>query len=476
MKARGVAQPGSAPALGAGGRGFESRRPDVVFDPEIRYAKSGDLNIAYEVIGDAERDLMFIPGYVSHLDLFNQIPFIRAGFERASRFARVITFDKRGSGLSDPVAGAPTLEDRMEDMKAVLDAAGSEKTALFAISEGGPTALLFAATYPERVSAIVLYGAMARSTWAPDYEIAAPAEDLLEGGALLLEYWGQGVNVEVFSPSVADDPAARAQWAKLERQASSPAQVLPLFLMFLEVDVRNILPSIHVPTLVLHRRGDRVVNVRHGRYLAEHIPGAKIVEFPGIDHTLTSGEDPTPIFDEIETFLTGVRPKTEPDRMLATVMFTDVVGSTEKAAALGDQKWRTLLEDQQRVVRKHLERFDGREIKTMGDGFLATFDGPARAIKCGHAVANDVRSLGIELRVGLHAGEVEVLGDDIGGIAVHIASRVGHLAGANEVLVSETVKGLVAGSGITFEERGEHELKGVPDTWRLFAATPPASP
>ncbi len=437
--------------------------------PSIRYTRSGDINIAYQVIGDGGLDLLFVPGYISNLELFRHIPSTQRAFERFSRFARLITFDKRGSGLSDRTDHAPTLEERMEDIRAVLDEVGSERTALFGFSEGGATCILFAATYPERTTALVMYGATARSTWAPDYTFAPPAEALLEGGLMLGEFWGQGANIELFNPSVQDDPQARELWASLERQGASPGDILPLFQMYLQVDVRGALSSIAVPTLVLHRAGDRVVNVRHSRYLAARIPGAKLVEFPGIDHSWLIGEDPGPILDEVEEFLTGVRPVDEPDRFLATVMFTDIVGSTQRAADKGDQEWRKILDSHERAVRAELGRFKGVEVKTTGDGFLATFDGPARAIHCGVAITKAVLPLGLEARVGLHSGEVERRGSDIAGIAVHIASRVGSLAAASEVLVSETVKGLVAGSGIAFSERGEHELKGIPDRWRLFA-------
>jgi class 3 adenylate cyclase len=356
----------------------------------------------------------------------------------------------------------------------VMDAAGSERAALFGISEGGPMSVLFAATNPERVTALVLHGAMGRTTEAPDYPWASPAEALRESAAeFIAPYWGQQAEgmVELFAPSFADDPEAVEFTARMERSAASPAMVQQIFEMFLDIDVRAILPTIHVPTLVLHRRGDRVVNRRAGEELAAQIPRARYVELPGIDHLPWAG-DPEAVLGEIEEFLTGARSVPEPDRVLATVMFSDIVGSTERAAELGDARWRALLSAHHAAVRRELTRFRGREVKTLGDGYLATFDGPARAIQCGRAITEAASSLGLEVRIGLHSGEVELMEEDVGGIAVHIAARVGALAAAGEVLVSSTVKDLVAGSGIRFVDRGARHLKGISDEWRLFAAAP----
>jgi class 3 adenylate cyclase len=373
--------------------------------------------------------------------------------------------------MSDPVEQVPTLEQRMDDVRAVMDAAGSEQAAFFGFSEGGAMALLFAATYPERTRALALWGAMACTSYADDYPIATPKEAYLDAASeLILPYLDTDVLREIYMPSVGDDPEIAAQAERADQLGASPGMLLNIILMYMDVDVRHVVDTIQAPTLILHAHGDRVVNVHHGRWLAEHISGAKYVELPGIDHAVWH-TNPDPVLDEVEEFLTGVRPTAEPDRVLATVMFTDIVGSTEKAAELGDHKWRELLEAQQRAVRSELDRHHGREIKSTGDGFLATFDGPARAVHCGKAIVESVRKIGLETRVGLHSGEVEVMGEDVGGIAVHIASRVGHLAGPGEVLVSETVKGIVAGSGIRFEDRGERELKGVPDRWRLHAVT-----
>jgi pimeloyl-ACP methyl ester carboxylesterase len=416
--------------------------------------------------------VVLVLGFATHLELSWESPAFARFFERIGAFSRLIIFDKRGTGLSDPVDEVPTLELRIDDVRAVMDAAGSERAALFGISEGGPMCVLFAATHPERVTALVLYGAMARTTEAPDYPWASPAEALREAAIeFIAPYWGQHAEgmVELFAPSLAGDPEAAEFTARLERSAASPAMVQQIFEMFLDIDVRAVLPTIHVPTLVVHRRGDLVVNRRAGEDLAAQIPDARYVELPGIDHLPWAG-DSEAVLGEIEEFLTGARSEAEPDRVLATVMFTDIVGSTERATELGDAQWRELLAAHQAAVRRELERFRGREVKTLGDGHLATFDGPARAIRCGGEIAETARSAGLEVRVGLHSGEVEVMEDDVGGIAVHIAARVGALAGAGEVLVTSTVKDLVAGSGIEFADRGAKQLKGIPDEWHLFAA------
>jgi class 3 adenylate cyclase len=361
----------------------------------------------------------------------------------------------------------------MDDVRAVMDAAGSERATLFGISEGGPMSILFAAAHPERTTSLVLYGAMARTTEAPDYPYAAPADALRAASAeFIAPYWGDGIAVtEIFAPSLVDDPQAVEFAARNERYAASPSMALKIFEMFLDIDVRDVLPSIHVPTLVLHRHGDRVVNRRAGQWLAAHIQDARYVELDGIDHVPWAG-DAESVLGEIQEFVTGVRSVPEPDRVLATVMFTDIVGSTQRAAELGDARWRELLATHETAVRREIDRFRGRQVKTLGDGCLATFDGPARAIACGMAIGDAMRGLGLEMRIGLHCGEVELIGDDVGGIAVHIAARVGALAASGEVLVSSTVKDLVAGSGIRFAERGTHELKGIPDEWRLFAVEP----
>lgn len=442
--------------------------------PQTKYAKSGDASIAYQVVGDGPIDVVLVLGFATHLELQWDSPHFARFFERIGAFSRLIIFDKRGTGLSDPVAEVPTLEQRIDDVRAVMDAAGSERAALIGISEGGPMSVLFAAAHPDRVSALVLYGAMGRTTEAPDYPWASPAEALRESTAeLIAPYWGQQAEgmIELFAPSFVDDPREMELVARMERSAASPAMVLQIFEMFLDIDVRAVLPTIHVPTLVLHRRLDRVVNRRAGEALAAQIPGARYVELSGIDHLPWAG-DSDAVVGECEEFLTGVRSVAEPDRVLATVMFTDIVGSTERAGELGDARWRNLLTAHHEAVRRELLRFRGREVKALGDGYLATFDGPARAIRCGRAIVEAAPSLGLEVRIGIHSGEVEVMEEDVGGIAVHIAARVGALAAAREVLVTSTVRDLVAGSGIRFTDRGATELKGIPDEWHLFAAAP----
>jgi class 3 adenylate cyclase len=428
------------------------------------------VHIAYQAFGGGELDLVLVNGFTTHVELvWEHEPFARA-LERLGSFARVINFDRRGSGLSDPVAEAPTLEQRMDDVRAVMDAAGSERAALMGISEGVAMSILFAATYPDRVQALVCCGGMARSTEDADYPWASPKQALLEAGAeLVAPHWGEGAMIDLAAPSRADDPDSRAFFARLERASASPGMIGQLAQMFFDIDVRDIVPSVHTPTLILHRRRDRLVNVRNGRWLAEHMPNARMVELPGDDHILWY-QDPELTFAEVQEFLTGTHYTPESERMLATVVFTDIVDSTRTAAEFGDRRWREVLERHQSTVRAALGRFGGREVKSIGDGFLATFDGPARAIRCARAILDSSEQLGVRVRAGVHTGECEVMGDDIGGIAVHIAARVSALAAPSEVLVSRTVKDLVAGSGIEFSDRGAHTLKGIPDTWQLYAA------
>jgi pimeloyl-ACP methyl ester carboxylesterase len=440
--------------------------------PQVRHAKSGDLHVAYVVFGEAALDVVVVPGFISHLEVMWDNPGIVRLSERLMKFARVITFDKRGTGMSDPVAEAPTLEHRMDDLRAVMDAAGSERAVLIGVSEGAPLSILFAAAYPQRTAALVLIGGLARSTWAPDYPWATPKDAILEAAAeFTAPTWGTGANAEVFAPSLAADPAMVDWWGRMERLAASPGMMTQLFMMFLDIDVRAVLPLVQAPTLVLHRTGDRVVNVHAGRYLAEHIPGARFVGLPGRDHAPWAG-DVDALAGEVEEFITGTRSVApeELERVLSTVLFTDVVGSTERAADLGDRRWRELLERHYAAVRAELTRYRGREVKTVGDGVLATFDGPARAVRAAQAIITASRGIGLEIRAGVHTGECEILGDDIGGIAVHTGARIAALAGPGDVLVSSTVKDLVAGSGITFAERGVHELRGIPGEWHLYTA------
>jgi class 3 adenylate cyclase len=438
--------------------------------PDIHYAKSGDVNIAYMVFGGGP-DLVVAPGFISHLELGWEEPGVAHFWSRLVSFRRVIGFDKRGTGLSDPAPHAPTLEESVDDLGAVMDATGSERADILGISEGGTMAALFAATHPSRVNALVLYGTYARVLEAPDYPWGVTGEELSKLLAIHDQGWGEGIGLGAWAPSRRRDPQLRQWWARLQRLAASPGMVHNIFALYPKLDIRDVLPSIQAPTLVLHRRGDRMVNVELGRYLADHIPGAKFVELDGNDHLFFTG-DANAILDEIEEFLTGARPVPAVERVLATVLFTDVVGSTERAADLGDERWRQLLRTHYAQVRRQLERFQGHEVKTIGDGFLATFDGPARAIRCAAAIRDAVRGVGLEVRAGLHTGEVEMSDGDIAGIAVHLAARVAAAAQPGEVLVSRTVVDLVAGSGIEFDDRGEHELKGVPGTWRLFTATP----
>ncbi len=443
---------------------------EVIDSPTTRYATTReDVHIAYQVVGEGPFDLVVILGYVSHVELVWEDAAMADCLRGLASFSRLILFDRRGLGLSDPIQGAPTLEDRMQDLRAVMDAAGSERAALFGLSEGGPMSMLFAATYPERVSALVLYGTFARMTQAPGNPWGYPPDVLSRYVEAKVENWGGDNTVDMFAPSVAGDPEFRRRFAAFERRATSPSGFRALMQTNAETDVRDILPSIQAPTLVLHRTDDIPIRVGHGRYLAEHIAGARYVELPGADHFFWVG-DTDAIIDQVAEFLTGQRPPVEADRILTTVLFTDIVGSTERAVAEGDHHWHTLLDAHDRAVRTELDRFRGREIKTTGDGFLACFDGPARAVRCAGSITRAVKALGIDVRSGLHTGECEVRGDDLAGLAVHIASRVGSLAEPEEVLVSSTVKDLVAGSGISFRERGLHELKGVPDEWRLFAA------
>jgi pimeloyl-ACP methyl ester carboxylesterase len=437
--------------------------------PQTRYARSGDLHIAYQVLGNGPIDVMLVPGWISHLELEWDNPRIVRAFERLSSFCRLIRFDKRGTGLSDRVSGVASLEERMDDVRAVMDAVGSKRAALLGISEGGPMSILFAATYPERTSALVLYGSFARDAWAPDNPWGTTQERQAELDMNRAATWGEGLGARVVAPDLADDDEFRRWFGRLERGAATPATIKALGQMNLEIDVRSVLSAIAVPTLVVHRTGDLVVNVENGRLIARTIPGANLVELPGRNHAPWA-VDAGPLLEEIEAFLTGVRSSPELDRVLATLLFTDIVGSTERAAAIGDSAWKELLEHHRFAVRQQLERHRGREINTTGDGFLASFDGPARAVRCGRAIVDTARALGIQVRAGVHTGECEVMGDDLGGIAVHIGARVAGQAMPDEVLVSSTVKDLVAGAGLRFESRGLRVLKGVPGEWSLFSA------
>jgi class 3 adenylate cyclase/pimeloyl-ACP methyl ester carboxylesterase len=427
-----------------------------------RYAKSGDVHIAYQVFGSGPLDLVFGPGFVSHVEACWDEPGFARWLEQFGKSVRVITFDKRGTGLSDRVNKLPGLDQRMDDIRAVMDAAGSQRAALFGISESGSMATLFAATHPDRCQALVLYGTFAR--WFPT---PAELEAIL---AAMRENWGTGASLRRFGPSKLHDPAFRQWWARLERLGASPSAALDLMHMNSQIDVTDILPSVRVPTLVLHRVGDKVANVEEGRFMAKNIPGARFIELSGSDHLPFIGDNSAEIVSHVMEFITGAPAEVEVERVLATVLMTDIVGSTTRAESLGDKGWRDLLEAHDNAVRKEFSRFRGHEVKSLGDGFLATFDGPARAIRCASAITEAVKPLGIEVRAGLHTGEVELVDDDVRGIAVHLAARVSALAGPGEVLVSRTVRDLVAGSDIRFSERGSHTLKGIPEPMQIFAA------
>jgi class 3 adenylate cyclase len=439
-----------------------------VDQPTIRYTQTPDgVNIAYCVVGDGPISLLCLPGFVSNLEVLWEAPVAERYFGRLASFARIVVYDKRGQGLSDRPPQPPTLEQSMEDARAVLDAAGFDRAALYAVSEGGPTAALLAATYPDRVSRVAMYGTWARMIEGPDYPQGMPLEAFERFIARVRHDWGGPVALSIWAPSIAGDAQMQRWWAKLLRTGTGPGGAEALIRLYTRIDARHVLPTITAPTLVIHRTGDRMVPIAAARALAAAIPRAKLVELPGNDHLPFA--DPDQIIDEVEEYLTGQRTEREPDRMLATVMFTDIVDSTARAAALGDQGWRELVQRHDELVRREIDRHRGRAVKTLGDGFLATFDGPARAIHCASSARDAVRRLGLEMRAGLHTGEVEVLNGDIGGIAVHIGARVGALASAGEVLVSRTVTDLVAGSGIGFEDRGTHTLKGVPGEWQLYA-------
>jgi pimeloyl-ACP methyl ester carboxylesterase len=421
------------------------------------------------VLGDGPRDLVWVPGWISHLEAAWDEPTMARFFERLALFSRLILFDKRGTGLSDRVTEAqlPTLERRMDDVRSVCDAVGSERAALFGVSEGAPMCLLFAATYPGRTTGVILFGGYARRQQTADYPWGATAASQAAFLEEIERDWGGPVGLDIRAPSKLRDARFRENWARYLRMGASPGAVLALTRMNAEIDVRPILETIRVPTLVLHRSGDRVIPIEAGRYLAERIPGASFTQLGGDDHLPWIG-DVDAVLGEIQEFLTGVRTQPEPSRMLATVLFTDIVGSTQQAAELGDAAWTDILQAHHARIRDQLERYGGREMRTTGDGFFALFDGPARAVRCALALVAAVRPLGLEIRAGLHIGEVEIAGDDVEGLAIHIGARIAALAGTGEVLVSRTIKDLVVGSGLTFQDRGMHALKGVPDEWRLF--------
>ncbi len=425
------------------------------------------MHVAYQALGDGP-DLVFVPGWISHVEVAWEVPPLADFLSRLARFARLILIDKRGTGLSDPLPQhrPAMLEERIDDVRAVMDEVDSDCATLLGVSEGGPMNVLFAATHPERTAGLVLYGTFARVINGDGYTAGVAADVARRNLEVVRNTWGQGYIARYIGPSFASDPAMVEALARYERMAASPGAAVALLELNADVDVRDVLPSVQVPTLVLHR-DESFVPIASGRHLAERIPGARFVEVSGRDH-LFFAEDYEEIVGEIEEFVTGRRGGSEPDRLLTTIVFTDIVDSTRRAAESGDQTWRRLLDAHDAFVRRQLERFRGREVKNTGDGFLACFDGPGRAARCAQAIVDGAQQLGIAIRAGVHTGECEMRGEDLAGLAVNTAARIMALAGAGEVLVSSTVRDLVAGSVLDFEDRGVHELSGVPQAWRLF--------
>jgi class 3 adenylate cyclase len=445
----------------------------TIMQPQTRYAKSAGVHIAYQVVGEGPVDLVLVHGWISHLEHQWEEPLLARFLQRLASFSRLILFDKRGTGLSDRVAESalPTLEQRMDDVRAVMDAVGCARAGLLGIAEGGPMSVLFSATYPERTTALILYGTYAKWIRDSEYPWAPTREEHEAAFAAYEQRWGSPIGLKVFAPSLAADERWRQWWARTLRLAASPGAGVALYRMNIEIDIRHVLPTIRVPTLILHRAGERLMDIGGARYMAERIPDAKYVELPGVDHLPWVG-DVDALIGEIQEFLTGVREVYESDRVLTTILFVDIVGSTERAVALGDAGWRDVLDSYYGQVLQEVTRFRGRLIDTAGDGVFASFDGPARAIRCACAIRGEMGHFGLAIRAGLHTGECTVLGDKVGGIAVHIGARVAARAGPGEILVSNTVKDLVAGSGLRFADRGTHSLKGVPGRWRLFAVQP----
>lgn len=450
--------------------------PAVEWPPDIKYARSADgTSIGYAVLSEGTQDVLFARGMGTNLAVdFTEDPGIGRWFDRLADMGRLIAYDQRGAGTSDPVAvnELPTVERVAEDMECVLDAAASEQVAVVVTASLGPAAMLFAATKPERVSALALYGTYARMKVAPDYSAGLSAEILDQFVSSSAHAWGSGAMIRVLAPSRADDSLYRERFARLEKRIISPAQSAILGRMGVEYDARHVLGSISSPTLVIHRTGDRFINVAHGRYLAEHIPGARLLELDGNDHLYYVG-DVDAVLDGIEELITGERKAVLPSRVLTTVLFTDLVGSTQLASDLGDERWRVLLDQHDTVARRQLDRFGGRLVKSTGDGLMATFDGSARAVLCACAIRDSVKLLGLDTRAGVHTGEVELRGEDLGGLGVHIAARIAHAAGAGEVWASRTVRDVSAGSGIAFQAQGPRTLKGVSEPWELYRVAAP---
>jgi pimeloyl-ACP methyl ester carboxylesterase len=435
--------------------------------PETQYVQTAGVSIAFQVVGDGPVDLVLVPGFLSNVEVFWEEPRVARFLQKLASFSRLIIFDKRGTGLSDRVTDAATLEERMDDVRAVLDKIGSERAALFGYSEGGSMCALFAATYPERTAALIMCGSFARRTFTEDYRCAPTVQEMRTSIDDMLARWGEPVGIEVRAPSVAQDPAVRQWYAKFLRMSASPAAAHALAIANLDIDIRNLLSSIRTPTLILHASGDQLISSEAGKFLAGNIPGAQFVEIRSTDHI--------PFFDgaeeclaRIQKFVTGATPLPEFDSRVCTIMFTDIVGSTDRAVEIGDRRYQDLLESHHARIRSELRLYRGQEINTTGDGFVASFDGPARAIQCGLAITRAVKEIGLNVRVGLHTGECEVRSGELSGIALNIAARVAALAAPARVLVSQTVRDLVAGSGLKFNDGGVHSLKGLPEQWRLF--------
>jgi class 3 adenylate cyclase len=438
--------------------------------PQTRYVERDKTTIAYQVVGDGPVDLVISHGFVTHLDLQWADPGISRFLSRLAAFARLIIYDKPGTGLSDPIPQLPTLEERVADIEAVLDAAGSEHAVLLGISEGGPTSVLLAAMRPQRITSLILYGSFACTPWAAPGDFSAEQLErvnrIRSQAQDVLEHWGDGARLmEFFGPTVTLNDSQKRSFGIFARSAGSPRMARALVDVVEQIDIRNVLPSVRVPTLVIHVKDDRVIPYEGGQGLADGIPGARLVTFQGIDHAYWVVDG---LIDEIERFVTGAVSRTEPNRVLTSVMFTDIVGSTTRAAELGDRAWRELLERHDELVERTVSEHGGRVVKHIGDGALSAFDGPAMAMRCADALNEGVAELGIQLRSGIHTGECELIGEDLGGLAVHIGARVGALAGPGEIVVSSTVKELVIGSDMQFTDRGEHELKGVPGSWHLY--------
>jgi pimeloyl-ACP methyl ester carboxylesterase len=442
--------------------------------PSTRYARSGELNIAYQVVGSGPPDLVYIPGWVTNVEVMWEDPNLAGFMRKLSSFSRLVTFDKRGIGLSDPVpvGELPGLNERVDDLGAVMDDAGVESATVFAHSEGGTTAIAYAARHPERVDRLILFGSYAKRLWSEDYPWAPTLEERAAESEGYAESWADPAKIaEFYAPSRADEPAFIHWLGRWLRLSASPRAAAALNDASTAIDVRDLLEDIRTPTLLLYRLEDRDVKIEEGRYIASKIPDARLVELHGADHYFYAG-DTQPILREIEEFVTGFRSGTKPDHVLTTVLFTDIVESTDRASAMGDRRWRDLVDRHNEVIRGELARWRGDEVVTTGDGFLATFENPADAIRCALRLIEAVRALGIEIRCGIHTGVVEIMDHDVTGLAVNIGARIADLAGAGEVFVSRTVRDLVAGTGFDLEERGEHRLKGVPDLWKVFAVAP----